>query len=385
MAGELAGRTAIVTGASRGIGFAVATALVQGGARVVMTSRTAESAEAAAAELDTEFAVGYAAHAADEDAAAGCVAFALERFGSVDILVNNAGINPAFGPAGRPGPRALRQDGRHQRVGADPLDPARLARVDGASTAGPSSTPPRSPGSTVSPNLGIYHVTKAALIHLTRQLALELAPQVRVNAVAPGIVRTRSRRCCGATARSEVAGLSPLGRIGVPADVGGAVAFLASDQASWITGETLVIDGGQLLHLAQAEAERRHERDRVVGLEPERRGASGSSASDWAREAPLRFARVGNGKSNLTYLVTDAAGARWILRRAPVGPRLATAHDVAREARVLRALEATPVPAPAVLGFTDDAAVSDAPLLLMTFVDGVVDDPERLDPPRARD
>ena len=125
-----------------------------------------------------------------------------------------------------------------------------------ASTAGRSSTPPRSPGLTVSPNLGIYHVTKAALIHLTRQLALELAPQVRVNAVAPGIVRTRLSEMLWKDHESEVADLMPLGRIGVPADVGSAVAFLASDQASWITGETLVIDGGQLLQLAQAEAER---------------------------------------------------------------------------------------------------------------------------------
>jgi len=104
--------------------------------------------------------------------------------------------------------------------------------------------------------------------------------------------------------------------------------------------------------------------------------------------APLRFARTGTGKSNLTYLVTDATGARWILRRPPVGLLLASAHDVAREHRILRALEPTAVPAPAVLGFTDDPAVSDAPLLLVTFVDGIVVDEtvaERLEPDaRAR-
>jgi aminoglycoside phosphotransferase (APT) family kinase protein len=104
--------------------------------------------------------------------------------------------------------------------------------------------------------------------------------------------------------------------------------------------------------------------------------------------APLRFARTGSGKSNLTYLVTDAVGARWILRRPPVGLLLASAHDVAREHRILRALEPTAVPAPAVLGFTEDPAVSDAPLLLMTFVDGIVIDEtvaERLEPhTRAR-
>jgi aminoglycoside phosphotransferase (APT) family kinase protein len=120
----------------------------------------------------------------------------------------------------------------------------------------------------------------------------------------------------------------------------------------------------------------------VVGLDP-------ALVEPWitglgvGAQPPLRFERVGNGKSNLTYLVVDAAGARWILRRAPVGHLLASAHDVAREHRILRALEQTAVPAPAVAGFTEDPAVTDAPLLLMEFVDGIVLDDrataERLD------
>lgn len=126
----------------------------------------------------------------------------------------------------------------------------------------------------------------------------------------------------------------------------------------------------------------------VVGLEP-------AAVQEWilalglGADPPLRFARAGNGKSNLTYLVTDLAGKRWILRRPPVGPRLASAHDVAREHRILRALEPTSVPTPAVLGFTEHPSVSDVPLLLMEFVDGIVVDDvhaaERLDPgTRAR-
>ena len=113
-------------------------------------------------------------------------------------------------------------------------------------------------GLAVSPDLGIYHTSKAALIHLTKQLALELAPKVRVNAVAPGVVRTRLAEALWKDDEDRVAGLIPLQRIGEPADIGGAVAFLASDRASWITGTTLVIDGGQLLAtgVAGSEAER---------------------------------------------------------------------------------------------------------------------------------
>ena len=115
----------------------------------------------------------------------------------------------------------------------------------------------------MSPNLGVYHVTKAALIHLTRQLALELAPQVRVNAVAPGIVRTRLSEALWKDDEAQVADAHAAGpdRRRPPTSPS-AVAFLASDRASWITGETLVIDGGQLLQHRATRCERsgRHER-----------------------------------------------------------------------------------------------------------------------------
>jgi NAD(P)-dependent dehydrogenase (short-subunit alcohol dehydrogenase family) len=251
MSGEETGRTAIVTGASRGIGLAIAAALVDSGASVVLTSRNRDAAEAAAVSLGTERAAGYEAHAADEQAAAACVEFALERFGSVDILVNNAGTNPAFGPV-------LDQD--HARF-AKTLDTnlwapilwTKLAwRSWMAEHGGAVINTASLGGLTVSPQLGIYNVTKAALIHLTRQLALELAPAVRVNALAPGVVRTRLSEALWKDDEANVASMTPLGRIGTPADVASAVAFLASDRASWITGETLVIDGGQLLQVAPA-------------------------------------------------------------------------------------------------------------------------------------
>ena len=242
---RLQGRTAIVTGASRGIGLAAAEALVAEGANVVLTSRHQEAADEAAASIG-DGAVGFGAHAVDEDAARACVDFAVERFGSVDVLVNNAGTNPAFGPV-------LNQD--HGRFAKTmdvnlwaPILWSRLAwdawmKDNGGSIVNTASIG----GLSVGPNLGIYHVSKAALIHVTKQLALELGPKVRVNAVAPGVVRTKLAEALWKEHEAAVAATTPLGRIGEPSDIGSAIAFLAGDGASWITGETLVIDGGQLL------------------------------------------------------------------------------------------------------------------------------------------
>ena len=253
MNGELDGRTAIVTGASRGIGLAVAEALVEGGANVVLTARSQAAAGAAALTLGSERAVGYGAHAADADAAAACVDFAIERFGSVDIMINNAGTNPAFGPI-------VDQD--HARFAKTlevnlwaPILWTQLAwRAWMADHGGTVINMASVGGLAVSRDLGIYHVSKAALIHLTKQLALELGPRVRVNAIAPGVVRTRLSEALWKEREARVAGATPLGRIGEPEDIGRAAAFLASDRAGWITGATLVIDGGQLVVTGDAES-----------------------------------------------------------------------------------------------------------------------------------
>ncbi|WP_223833115.1 SDR family oxidoreductase [Streptomyces venezuelae] len=243
--GSLAGKVAVVTGASRGIGLAAAAALRDRGARVVVTSRSEERDKEAASRLGDGVA-GFGAHATDEEAARACVEHTVATYGSLDILVNNAGTNPAYGPV-------VDQD--HGRF-AKTMDVNLWAPILWTSLAvkawmgehGGSVVNTASIGGlTVAQDVGIYHVSKAALIHLTKQLALELAPKVRVNAIAPGVVRTRLAEALWEENEAKVAAATPLGRIGEPEDLGEAVAFLAGEGARWITGETLVVDGGQLL------------------------------------------------------------------------------------------------------------------------------------------
>jgi NAD(P)-dependent dehydrogenase (short-subunit alcohol dehydrogenase family) len=239
------GRTAIITGGSRGIGLAIAQRLALGGANIVLTSRKQESADAAAEEVGGNT-IGVAAHAVDEDAARHCVDVTLERFGSIDILINNAGTNPAYGPL-------IDQDHARFTKTFDvnlwaPLMWTSLAakawmREHGGVVVNTASIG----GMHTSPNMGMYNATKAALIHVTKQLALELSPRVRVNAIAPGVVRTKLAEALWKEHEELVAGGTALGRIGEPPDVAAAVAFLVSDESSWITGETLVLDGGRLL------------------------------------------------------------------------------------------------------------------------------------------
>jgi NAD(P)-dependent dehydrogenase (short-subunit alcohol dehydrogenase family) len=242
---DLSGRTAIVTGASRGIGLAIAQELAAAGASVVLTSRKQEAADEAAKQV-AGAAAGYCAHATDEDAARNCVGFAIDRFGSLDILVNNAGTNPAYGPL-------IEQDhGRFAKV----MDTNLWAPILWTSLAvkawmgehgGAVVNTTSVGGIAVAENLGVYNASKAALIHATRQLALELGPNVRVNAVAPSVVRTRLAEALWRDHEDMIAAGYPLRRIGEPRDVASAVAFLVSDAASWITGETLVVDGGALV------------------------------------------------------------------------------------------------------------------------------------------
>jgi NAD(P)-dependent dehydrogenase (short-subunit alcohol dehydrogenase family) len=249
---ELSGRTAVVTGGSRGIGLAIARQLAGAGANVVLTSRTQAAADAAAAQV-AGTAVGYGAHATDDEAAAACVSFTVERFGSVDILVNNAGTNPAYG-------RLIDQD--HERfakifdvnVWAPVMWTSLAARAWMGEHGGAVVNVASVAGLAVGARIGVYAASKAALIQMTRQLAIELGPKIRVNAVAPGVVRTRFAEALWQDHEDRLSSAAALGRIGEPPDVAAAVLFLAADSSSWITGQTLVIDGGALLGDAAAHA-----------------------------------------------------------------------------------------------------------------------------------
>ena len=238
------GRVALITGASRGIGLAVAERLVSEGATVVITGRKPESLTAAVAQLDriaAGHAVGVAGKADDDEHRTEVLALVRDRFGGLDHLVNNAGINPAYGPALEIESAVVRKILEVNVVAA--LDWTRAAVHVGLrrSIVNTSSVS----GLAASPGIAFYGVSKAALINLTQQLAFELAPTVRVNAVAPAVVRTRLAQALYEGDReAALAAAYPLGRIGEPADVAGPVAFLLSDDAAWITGHTLTIDGG---------------------------------------------------------------------------------------------------------------------------------------------
>jgi NAD(P)-dependent dehydrogenase (short-subunit alcohol dehydrogenase family) len=238
-------KVALVTGASRGIGLAVAQELLAGGARgIVITSRKPANLEEAVAEIGNGDRVLAVAGGADDDGhAAGTVAAAIERFGALDILVNNAATNPVAGNIIDIEMSAIDKIWAVNQRG--PLVFAREAwrqwmQEHGGSIVNVASVGGLQPG----PLLGAYNVSKAALVFLTRQLAYEMAPSVRVNAIAPGIVKTRFSRSLWEMDEQGAAGLHPLDRLGEVEDVTGAVLFFCSDASSWITGVTLPIDGG---------------------------------------------------------------------------------------------------------------------------------------------
>jgi NAD(P)-dependent dehydrogenase (short-subunit alcohol dehydrogenase family) len=240
---QLAGHVAIVTGASRGIGFAIAQRFVAEGAKICITGRDAAALDTAVKDLGgSDVAIGVAGKGDNADHRAEVVDTVLGAFGPVTLLVNNIGINPAYGPLGSLDLGAARKMLDVNLLGT--LGWVQEALRGGLTEGGSIINISSISGVRPAPGIGFYGVTKAALIHLTEELAVELAPKVRVNAVAPAVVKTRFATALYEGREDEVAATYPLKRLGIPEDVAGTVAFLCSRDAEWITGQTIVIDGG---------------------------------------------------------------------------------------------------------------------------------------------
>ena len=243
---RLDGKVALVTGASKGIGRSIAATMAASGAKVMLVSRkldqlraTADEIRAASPEVEIDV---HAANVGDPAAGEACVAATIERFGGLDVLVNNAATNPYFGATLRVdegrfdktfqvnlrGPLFWSQAAWTQAMKAEPGVIVNIASVGGLRAEG---------------GLGVYNLTKAAMIHLTRQLASELGP-TRVVGIAPGLVQTDFAAFLVDNFGEKLAAALPLKRLGEPQDIANLATFLSSDLASWITGETYVIDGG---------------------------------------------------------------------------------------------------------------------------------------------
>ncbi len=246
---HFAGRTAIITGATRGIGRATAESLVERGSHVLVVARKPDEIEETVAALGEGNAVGCIANMRDPQAPETIVRAAQEAFGRIDFVVNNAGANASYG-----GLMEITREAFLTTVTTNAWAPLALVQTAVAGGLG------EHPGSAVvnistigarqvQPMVAGYTASKAALDVLTKGLARELGPHgIRVNSVSPGLVRTTMAGVLWEGDRgTEEAAILPLQRLGEPRDIAGAVTFLLSDEARWMTGAMLDVDGGRLL------------------------------------------------------------------------------------------------------------------------------------------
>lgn len=248
---SLSGKTAIITGATRGIGLAIAAGFLEAGGNVVICSRKQENVNEAVNELKSEKdnLLGIACHIGKEEDIAQLVEQTIERFGRVDILVNNAGTNPYFGPIIDSDESAWDKTMDVNLKGPYMLSKrcaGKMIEQGGGSIINVSSVA----GLTASSMQGIYSISKAALIMLTKVLARELGSHnVRANCICPGLIKTQLSKALWSNQEHEksLTSMKALGRIGSTDELVGAAIYLASDASSFTTGSTIQVDGGMVI------------------------------------------------------------------------------------------------------------------------------------------
>jgi NAD(P)-dependent dehydrogenase (short-subunit alcohol dehydrogenase family) len=246
---HLQSKTAIITGASRGIGEAIAHAFADAGAAVVLAARKPEALHAVADAITKKGgrAVAVPTHTGKKDDVAKLVQAAVEAFGKVDVLVNNAATNPYFGPMLDIDDGAFDKTFEVNVKGAFWLTTEVVKHLQSRNAPGSIVNVASVAGLGSAPMQGVYGMTKAALLSMTRTFAAELGgSNIRVNAIAPGLVETKF--AAALTTNEEilklVTGRTPLGRHGQPNEIAGAALYLASDASGFMTGQTMVVDGG---------------------------------------------------------------------------------------------------------------------------------------------